>query len=472
MMKGSLSFGIQTTQNAGVLETYKRPSALIALDATFNVRSPSVEHIRTTYAQHGNLLPVIYLLVANSSEHIGRCFPDSTGLERLRLLIRYILRLRDVVGDLQDDALGVHEDADEILCWLLSENPNASWPLPAIEALQIMESAPQGPSLSQLSVALTPIQKRLSDADGDQPMLKRQRMESSQCSSQLTESSKPFSQTWSRNLHILEKNLVQMKNAHAAEIIKLQESLKDAQRRLREKDTTLESLQHRYESRTKEFHRIRRECDRLTELKNTSEQRIERQKEEITKLKDERTQLRHDLETARSSLKVDGGGVAELEHAREEIRRLEKENASLTRKADYEKNQAEYTREQYQTASTVAAQSGNEIRQLREENNELRRKVAGEVCRLKEINLKNDESIHLSRIAELEVLLASREDLLSMKEAELREIRKNRPSTRSTSIQPRSPKLNANSRPSSPGFVSRGSNLRHSSEPGNNNSSS
>lgn len=171
MMKGSLSFGIQSTQNTSVLETYKRPSAVIALGATFNAKSPSVEHIRTTYARHGSLLPVIRLLVSNSSEHIGHCFPNFPELERLRLLIRYTLRLRDSVGDLQDDALGVHEDAEEVLSWLLSDNFNANWPLPAIEPLQIAESGDLGSTLSQhqndpnaqaLSAAASSVQKRLS----------------------------------------------------------------------------------------------------------------------------------------------------------------------------------------------------------------------------------------------------------------------------------------------------------------------
>lgn len=161
--------------------------------------------------------------------------------------------------------------------------------------------------------------------------------------------------------------------------------------------------------------------------------------------------------------------MAELEAAQEEIRRLTKENESLERKAEYEKKQADYTREQYQNASTIAAQSGIEIRQLRNENEELKRKLAGEAIKLKELNIKNDQNTHLSRIAELEATLASREELLHRKEEELRELKKNRPSTRSTSTQPRSPKWAGNSRPTSPslnnsGLAGRGSSLRFSSE--------
>lgn len=167
--------------------------------------------------------------------------------------------------------------------------------------------------------------------------------------------------------------------------------------------------------------------------------------------------------------------MAELETAREEIRRLNKEHAGFERKAEYERNQAEYTREQYQNASTVAAQAGNELRQLRSENEALQRKVEANTAHLLQLNLKNDSEIHLARINELELTLAARDEMLQRKEEELRDIRKNRPSTRSTSTQPRSPKITANSRPTSPGvgyngngngngLAGRGSALRFSSE--------
>jgi chromosome segregation ATPase len=292
-------------------------------------------------------------------------------------------------------------------------------------------------------------------------------MEMTEDNTQLTESTKFPSQTLDSGLHALEQNLVQMRNAHAAELEKFQKDLADMQLRLQEREKLLESLQHRYETRTKDLHKIRRERDRLAESKATSDQKMEKQREENSKLKDERTQLRHELEQARDEIKSGGGGVAELEAAREEIRRLTKENAGLERKSDYEARQAEYTREQYQTASNVAAQTGNEVRQLREENETLKRKVDGNAIRLREINIKNDEARHKSRISELEATLAAREDLLRRKEDELREIRKNRPSTRSTSTQPRSPRLTAGSRPTSPGINNhngRGSALRFSSE--------
>lgn len=264
-----------------------------------------------------------------------------------------------------------------------------------------------------------------------------------------------------------------MERAHESERAQLQSKLSRAQSRERETEKALGELQHRYESRIKDMLKTRLERDRLLEDRTAFEQRIEKQREDILKLKEDRSNLRQELETARQELKDNGGTMADIETARQEIRRLQKENASLERRADYSQSQSEYTREQYQTASTVAAQAGNEARQLREENEALLRKVAANTVQLYEINKRNDTSRHLARIEELEMILASREDLLRRKEEELREIRKNRPSTRSTSTQPRSPKWAAGSRPTSPGLnhngngnglAGRGSALRFSSE--------
>ncbi|KAL4964419.1 uncharacterized protein BDV14DRAFT_174987 [Aspergillus stella-maris] len=483
MIKGTLSFGIQTAQSEGIVETYKAPSALIALDSSLNIKSPSVEHMRTTFARDGHLLPVLRLLVASTSEHVELCFPGPSTPEHLSLLLRYSVALSDVVGDVQDDAFGVRENAKEIMTCLLSDNFNAHWPLPEVEPLREVnltpptESEGHGQIITAVDKSLeTQAQKRGFVEDSTEPNSKRPRMDESQDTSQLTVCSTGTSQPLGNRLQSFEKQLIQMRSDNEATLEKLQKTLAGTQSRLQEREKVLATLQHRYETRTKDLHIVRKERDRLIEAKSTAEKRLEKSKEEVTKLKDERTTLRHDLEQTRETLKTGGAGgdAAELEKAREEVRRLAKENESLQKKADLANKQTEYIREQYQTASNVAAQSGNELRSLREENEALKRKAAGEAAKLKELNTKSDESRHLSRIRELESLLSSREDLLHKKEDELREIRKNRPSTRSTSTQPRSPKITAGnpSRPTSPGlnnnngnnYPGRGSALRFSSE--------
>lgn len=140
LINGSLSVGILSTEHDGTVETYRPPAAIFALDSSFNASSPAVEHLRTTYTRNGNLLPVVHLIIANSSEHIQRCLPDLPEPQRLRLLVHIVKSLVDMLGDLQDNAVGVHEDAEEIFTCLMSDDFNASWNLPAIEPLHILVS--------------------------------------------------------------------------------------------------------------------------------------------------------------------------------------------------------------------------------------------------------------------------------------------------------------------------------------------
>lgn len=255
-----------------------------------------------------------------------------------------------------------------------------------------------------------------------------------------------------------------MQKEHSSEINTLQSTLTEVQTIYRQTQSALSTLQHRYESRTEELHKTRRERDQAVEASTKFDQRLQRQRDEISKLKEERTALNTDLKDARESLK--SGGVtataADLESAREEIRTLQSSNASLEKTAQYEKSQSEYTRQQYQNASTAAAQSGMEVRQLREENEQLKHKVASEAYKLKELKIKNDGEKHLAYIEELKLTLASREKLLRKREEDLRDAMKNRPFRRASSTTPRS-----FSRPNSPGSMNggnRGSALRSISE--------
>ncbi|KAJ5318028.1 hypothetical protein N7508_002536 [Penicillium antarcticum] len=470
MSRGLLSFGIHSSES--VRELYKTPSAIFAFDATFNPKSPSMQHIRTTYARNGNLLPVIWFLVANTSEHIQRCLPDLPEPERLRWLVHYTARFHDEVGDLQDDALGVHEDAEEILTYLLDSV--AGWPLAPIEPLVFVSKEELEASTPSSGSSLPQAQKRSLDDEGEDYTSKRVRVDA-QDNSQLTESTKPPSQTLYRDLESLEKILIQTKHAHATEKEQLQAELAQVRAQAKEMEQAFGKLQHRFETRTEQVYTIRKELDALAASKTVLERNFEKSEREVLTLKEEKKVLKHDLQEARETIKAGGGSAAELETARGEIRRLTAENEDLNRKSTYEAKRSEYTREQYQTASTAAAQSGNESRLLTSENDDLKRKADQNKLKLREMNIKDNAARHLAQIDELQLILAARDELLRRKEEELREIRKNRPSTRSTSTQPRSPKISASSRPTSPGIghngnghngglPGRGSALRFSSE--------
>lgn len=309
--------------------------------------------------------------------------------------------------------------------------------------------------------------------DGDTPESKRQRIHSSQELTQITtQSTAPTNETvdLTAKLQALETRLIEMKAAHAAEVDRLQTTITENEARYKERVKGWEDLQHRYEARNKELHQIRKERDNLLVDKTKAEQKAVKQQEEITKLKDERTQLKHDLQSARDDLKTEGGLKEELEVLREQHRKLTEGYAKLERTVEYEKKQAERAREVYQDASHEAGKLKNENNTLQERNARLQSQVDAEAVKLSELKKQNDESKHLAQVKKLEDALKARETLLQKKEEELRNIRNNRPTTRATSTQPRSPKSwgNNGSRPTSPGINNgvgnRGSGLRFSSE--------
>lgn len=137
LAKGALSFGVHSNEN--VNELLKAPSAIFAFDTAFNAKSPSVQHIRTTYTRNDGLLPIVWFLVANSCEHIQRCLPDLSETDQMRFLVLHTTRLHNEVGDLQGGAFGVRENAERILSFL--SDSLVSWSLPIVEPLDFASTS-------------------------------------------------------------------------------------------------------------------------------------------------------------------------------------------------------------------------------------------------------------------------------------------------------------------------------------------
>jgi chromosome segregation ATPase len=280
---------------------------------------------------------------------------------------------------------------------------------------------------------------------------KRQRLTPFQDITHISETVQGQTQDSNAGANVSATQVANMSGAElAAEIEKLRSALSDLKHRLHSTERDYAKLQHRYEAKHKLHYKTRQDLEAALEGSKKSAARLEKQKEEIMKLKEQKSELSRQLEEARKIIKEGGGPAADLELSQEISRKLTAENERLQRVVNSEKKQSEYTRQQYQNASSAAAQSVLELRQLEEENKELKRKASEEAARLKKLRVENDQRVHLERIAELEATLASRDQLLAKKEEEIVELRKNRHGTRSTSIQPRSPKFGA-SRPASPG---------------------
>lgn len=134
--RGPLSFGVRSTSDERPIDPFKSPALVIAVDSSFNTDSLVVRQLRTTTIPD-QLVPVVRLVIANTAEHIQLCLPECSDLMKLRLLVKYTHIYRFNAGELQDDALGLQEDAEEILSYLTAEPTTRKWPLPLIEELDI-----------------------------------------------------------------------------------------------------------------------------------------------------------------------------------------------------------------------------------------------------------------------------------------------------------------------------------------------
>ncbi|PGH27159.1 hypothetical protein AJ80_01116 [Polytolypa hystricis UAMH7299] len=472
LQKRSVTFAVRATNDERVAPIHRQAALVIALDSSFRADSPAVQQIRAS-SQHGSdvyLVPVVRLIISNTAEHVGRCIPECSEANGLRLLIKYTLKVNSAAGELQDDALNVQEYAEEIALFLSTDPAARRWRLALMERIPMDEEDVPSLEVEQLRSMSSSRQKRWleGEVNEDNNRSKRQRVTPFQDISHISDSMKGQSQDLEDRAQPCDNNLLEQNKALAREVKRLQAELSETRTRLQKTESNFAKLQHRYEARHNEYHKLRQNFDHSVAEVKKKDERLERQRTEIAKFKEERTTLLKDVEDARNAVKEGGGLPAELETAKEEIRKLSKENASLQRTVQQERSQTDYTRQQYQNASTSAAQSAMEVRQLEEQMTELKQKATGDALKMKELKVKNDADRHLARVEELEAALAARDDILTRKEDELRELKKNRPSTRATSLQPRSPKWGA-SRPTSPGAnnansARAGSTLRYRAE--------
>lgn len=267
-------------------------------------------------------------------------------------------------------------------------------------------------------------------------------------------------------LHMTEQKLAEESRARIA----AEDLLASKERQLEEIKLSLGNLQTRYETRMKLSHKLRRDNQKLQMEKEDIEKRHEKIAADSTGLKEQYAHLRGELQEAREALKAGGGSVAEMEVAKEEVRRLTEKNASLEKSYANMRKDFEFTRSQYQEASTAAAESANHVRELEAQSTDLKREASDEKRRLKELNYKADLERHLARVLELELILKNRDTMLQRKEEELKAVKKSRGvATRGSSVQPGSPRPTG-SRAGSPApgllglsshAVNRASALRH-----------
>ncbi|KAJ9604723.1 hypothetical protein H2200_010837 [Cladophialophora chaetospira] len=472
-----------STWSTHQVDVRSKPALMIAFDASFDAQDPQVARIRARFDRGTRLMPVLHLLTTNSSEHVDRCIPKSLPSPlRLKALVRYTCSALPNLGgkltyleresdlpidrpmDFSDLQRGLRKSPERKLISVVDNIKNAVlsphfgnvYKPPVIPTLELTEfdetpsmkpsrttTRPETPreadrSRTPVSRAGTPSgRKRLLDIDGVLPALtKRQRLtplrDSLDASTATSEPSQLLLQLQEQVKKLQTDLLAEREARQAAE-----QARDHAKEQLTEWQRDHAGLQRRYEKRMTKCHELDREKTRLLKAIENNKARHERTIEDNMSLRQKNIELQKQLTTIREEIKAGGGDAATLETAREEARTLLVKTTILEKSLENTRKDFEFTRSQYQNASTRATELAGQVTELEAENEILTKQASDEKRRLRMKNHELATAQHIAKIDQLERERKSKDALLRRVEEENRQLKRNRGvQTRGSSVQP------------------------------------
>ncbi|MCJ1434337.1 hypothetical protein MMC27_003704 [Xylographa pallens] len=428
---------------------------IVAFDTSVDQEILAMHEVRTCYSSSGAMVPVLHLMVYGSAEHIIRCLPPSTQRSNhLKMIVKCVTRNREEIGKLLPEEHSPLAAADEVAAFVIAGGLERMWTLPSIRPIDIdiVASSQTTYSTTQSETQSTNNGSNATSGQHKRPMnvsedssdgVKRQRMtpvpDITHVSDSVAQSAQAASQIISDlqlALNKAETELTNLRTAHEVRVGELQATIESHEQQIQERMESLSELQRRYEERDAEYHALRHEKEDIIAAGITAERKREALIVEISKVKEERKVLDEELKGLRESL---GSStipqVAELETLRSQMRSLNQDKAMLERKTKSMAADFEFTRQQYQLASSSAAGSAMRVTELEAENAVLRQKASGEAMKLRQATL--DHALE-SQSQENEKLAAENADL---RELLRKKERGKGVTTRTGSVAPKSPRL-------------------------------
>ncbi|KAK9240097.1 class II histone deacetylase complex subunits 2 and 3-domain-containing protein [Lipomyces kononenkoae] len=239
-------------------------------------------------------------------------------------------------------------------------------------------------------------------------------------------------------------------------IRQLREQKLSTQLALRSKESELahykehhSNLLIRYENADKMMNQLIANNEELEARVKTAERRIERGEAEKSRLREQIADIKVKLQTAEQTLLDGTADMRELQQLRSKVTELEDENKKLSDKLHNRNTETEYMRAEYQKASIAAAEAALDLKAVQEANEELRRKVNGDMVRLKRMQWDSEREQKDQMIKELNLRIENLES--SVKRLQLdRQGTRGRYGVRSSSVPRRGLSPATRSRASSP----------------------
>lgn len=240
-----------------------------------------------------------------------------------------------------------------------------------------------------------------------------------------------------------------------SEIQTLQADLENSRHFAIDLEVSLNDLQTRFEDKDRKFQTLKYDKSDMDATLEAAKRKQALHAADIAKLTNSRANLEHELKAARAALlSSEVAPIAELEGLNGELRTLRAAKTSMEKRLASQAHDNEYMRQQYQSASTAAAASANQLTILQVELEEAQRHAQGEATRLAGISRTDETRQALATVERQSLELASRERLLQKQAEELKELKDLKRGrggvvTRGSSVQAKSPR--GGSRAGSPG---------------------
>jgi len=465
------SIDLLSTQQSRPPALPQRPCFVIAFDVSFTTTDPQVRSLRL---QYGEKLPIVHFLVTNSSEHVDRCVPVAmTSNIRLKVVVRttylaspnlggdpiLIPDESDQLADMADYQRAVRKSparrlaliADVIVNLVQAGDFAENWTLGGMPELKLsqLDSPPKTSRAASrtpqprttrtqtpISRATTPVgRKRVLELDGENGS-KRQRF--TPVENMVSEPQ--TSQSHSEELQEARRKIAQL----SSELATTRDLLQAAERRqtaaeakATEWQESHASLLHRSEKSSLERKRLHKENTKLNATIASMKERDEKSRAERDKLKQQLVDTKVELVKARAALKAEGGGVAQLEEAREEARNATIKMLTLDKSLTSMKNDFEFTRAQYQEASQQATDMISEVKGLESQVERFKGAAEDSKRSLKAMNYQMSLSRAMDKAEQFKLEVRNREAVIKKLQEENASLKSRRGvQTRGSSVQP------------------------------------
>lgn len=233
---------------------------------------------------------------------------------------------------------------------------------------------------------------------------------------------------------------IQLRTKEGTEI-ELRQSNQRLQARCTDYESSIEKIVPKYQEALNERGQAAHEIQESMARETSMRQKLDARTSELAKVREEKALVDTELAAARIALSSSFiPEVAELQKLKDELRAANLDLEKSQKKIASAQNDMEYMRNNYQKASSAAAEMRNELDELKAQNVVLARKASDSAVEIHRIQHSMDIKEYLQLISALETEKAEVERELEKKSEELRTLLNGRRPTRGTSV-PRSPRM-------------------------------